>query len=154
MAGVHYGWDRQSKTNILMLDVLADRVRKAAELSAHESAVDYQETVKTYIETQMGASSYEPLSRVWSEMKRIRNLDPRFHIATGEYLNSFTVHKMSMEGRVSCLAYLGVVLEYGGVSSTGQPIPPRPHQMPALELSLPTVRGRVRRNLRNALALR
>lgn len=154
MVGVSYEWDSKSKANIVALDVLADRVRKAAENSTHESAVDYQETVKMYIETQIGAAGYQPLSRVWSEMKRVRNLDSRFHIATGDYLNSFTVQKLSMEGRVSCLAYLGVVLEYGGVSSTGQPIPPRPHQMPALELSLPTVRGRVRKNLRNALALR
>lgn len=105
-------------------------------------AEDFRDAVVDYIYNQEGANDYLPLSEKWQEYKAEHGLDPRFHIATSEYMGSIDVFKVKSRGykegysiRVGLpdrehsewginLIDLGLYLEYNIVD------PPRSHWRP------------------------
>lgn len=101
---------------------------------------DAKDQLKSHIES--GSGHLTPLSANWSEYKARHGLDPRVLIATGEYLDSFTVSRVGE--RTWMLSPVGHEelagwLEYG----TGD-MPARPHWV-FVNDKLP---DRIRRNVK------
>lgn len=78
------------------LTEIVDSVKNTLFRSAGEVqtnlAEDVRDAVRNYIIRQEGAPFYKPLSEKWAEYKKDHGLDPRFHIATSEYLAAIDVY--------------------------------------------------------------
>ncbi len=148
-------WDKASQGNDKKLAALPRVVSMAATEICHTAALDYEETLYSYIDGQQGLSMWVPLSEVWFNKKRIRGLDPRILVASGDYKASFKPELAPLRGSVMGLWAIGQLMEYGGQGGDGVrtwTIPARPHRMPSLLLTLPRVQANISPVMTHALS--